>query len=103
MAKLKRELPIEWDLNERERFKELIRDIKKRSESLAQRIKDKLKENLIIIKQNPQIFEADLLKEDNDGSFRKFSVIQIRVIYKIETDKIIIVRVRHSASEPKEY
>lgn len=78
MAKQKKELQIEWDINEREQFKELIKDIKKRSENLAQRIKDKVKENLNHIKQNLQIFEADSLKTDNDGSFRKFTAIHIR-------------------------
>lgn len=103
MAKQKKELPIEWDTNERERFKELIKGIKKRSENLAQHIKDKVKENLNHVKQNPQIFEADPLKENNDGSFRKFTAIHIRIVYKIDPYKIIIARVRHAASEPTEY
>ena len=103
MAKQKKELPIEWDINEKERFKELVKDIKKRSENLAQRIKDKVKENLNHVKQNPNIFEADQLKVDNDGSYRKFTAIHIRIVYKIDPDKIIIARVRHAASEPTEY
>lgn len=103
MAKQKKDLPIEWDINERDRFKELIKDIKKRSENLAQRIKDKVNENLNHIKQNPEMFEADILKADNDGSYRKFNAILIRVVYKIDANKIIIARVRHSASEPAEY
>lgn len=41
MGKRQKPLPIEWDLNEKERLKDLIKDIKKRSEHLAQRIKDK--------------------------------------------------------------
>ena len=103
MANKKQELAIEWDINEQERFKELIKDIKKRSENLSQRIKDRVKENINLIKQNPLLFESDMLKIDNDGSFRKFNAIHIRIVYKIDSDKIIIVRVRHSASEPTEY
>ena len=103
MAKHRKELPIEWDANELERFKDLIKDIKKRSESLAQRIKDRVKENLNHVKQKPYIFEKDTLKTDNDGTFRKFTAIHIRVSYKIDTDQIIIARVRHAASEPAEY
>lgn len=99
MAKKRKELPIEWDVNERERFKELVLEIKKRSEKLAQQIKDKIKQNIHLIKQNPYIFEEDVLKIDNDGSFRKFTVIYV----KVDADKIIIARVRHAASEPTEY
>lgn len=46
MTRQKKEFPIEWDINEKERFKELIKDIKKRSAPLAQQIKDKVKESL---------------------------------------------------------
>ncbi len=103
MARPKSNLPIEWDINEKEEFKALIKDIKKRSEPLAQRIKDKVRENLNHIKLNPQIFEADPLKTFNDGSYRKFTAIHIRIAYKIDPDRIIISRVRHAASEPSEY
>lgn len=103
MAKKKKELPIEWDINKRDGFKDLIKDIKKRSENLAQKIKDKVKENLNHIKQIPEMFEADSLRTNNDGSYRKFNAILIRVAYKIEPNKIIIARVRHSSGEPTEY
>jgi plasmid stabilization system protein ParE len=103
MAKHKNELPIEWDINEKERFKELIKSIKKRSERLAQRIKDEVKSNFDHIKQNPKIFEADTFKADNDGSYRKFTATLIRISYKIDSDKIIIARVRYAASEPIDY
>lgn len=49
------------------------------------------------------MFEADILKIDNDNSFRKFTAIYIKMVYKIDPDKIIIVRVSHAASEPNEY
>ena len=103
MSVRKNNWSIEWDSNEQQRFKEIIKDTKERSENLAQRLKDKVRENLNHIKQNPYIFEVDSLKNNNDGSFRKFTAIHIRVVYKIDSDKIIIARVRHAASEPKEY
>jgi mRNA-degrading endonuclease RelE of RelBE toxin-antitoxin system len=103
MAKHKTELPIEWDINESERFKELIKDIKKRSEKLAKTIKDEIRKDLTLIQQSPEMFESDMLKTDNDGSYRKFTVLHIRVVYKIDDDKIIIARVRHSSSDPIEY
>ena len=103
MGKQKIVPEIEWDINEKERFKELVKEIKKRSEPLAQKIKDKVRENLDHIKQNPYLFESDSLKINNDGSYRKFTAVHIRVVYKIDPDKIIIARVKHAASEPTEY
>lgn len=103
MKQQEKAIHIEWDLNEKERFKEIIKTIKKRSDTLANKIKEIVKYNLALIQQNPKIFEADSLKPNNDGSFRKFQAIQIRIVYKIERNKIIIVRVRHALTEPKEY
>lgn len=68
MAK-KKKTPIVWDVNELGRFKELVEDIKKRSEKLAQRIKDKVKDNLNHVELNPYLFEADLLNVDKDKTF----------------------------------
>lgn len=62
-----------------------------------------MKESLEHIKKNPEIFEKDPLKANNDGTYRKFNAIHIRVVYKIDGDKIIIVRIRHSSSEPTHY
>jgi plasmid stabilization system protein ParE len=103
MANRKSELPIVWDTNERERLKELVEDIKKRSENLAKPVKDRIRENLNLVQQNPKIFQVDSLKQNNDGTFKRFTAIHIIIVYKIDPDKIIIVRVRHSASEPKAY
>ena len=103
MEKLFKKYKVEWDINEFEKFEELMKDIKKRSETLSQRIKNRIKENINHIKQNPLLFEKDSLKINNDGSYRKFHAIHIRIAYKIEDDKIIIARVRHSSSDPLEY
>jgi mRNA-degrading endonuclease RelE of RelBE toxin-antitoxin system len=103
MSKGKRHFQIEWDINEQERLKDLIKDIKRRSVHLSRFIRDKIKENISLIEQNPYLFEKDTFKTNNDGSYRKFTAIHIRIVYKIDTDKIIIVRVRYATSEPTSY
>jgi plasmid stabilization system protein ParE len=99
----KKAFKVEWDINEFERFKELVNDTKSRSDSLAKRIVEIVKQNINHIKRHPEMFEQDNLKSNNDGSFRKFNAIHIRIAYKIDHDTIIIARVRHSSSEPFEY
>ena len=98
-----RELPIIWDTEEFLNFKKLIADIKKRSARLAKHIQADIKGKIKLISKTPYIYEADSLKHNNDGTFRKFTSIHIRIVYKIDIDKIIILRVRHSASEPQNY
>ncbi|MGL4595993.1 MAG: type II toxin-antitoxin system RelE/ParE family toxin [Bacteroidia bacterium] len=99
----KRKIPVVWDIQEKIYFKELILEIKSRSENLATQIKERVRESIEQIQYYPMLFEVDSLKVNNDGSYRKFVAIHIRITYKIEPDKIIIVRIRHSASEPLDY
>ena len=103
MAKRVITYPIVWDINEKEHFKEIIIEIRKRSPYLAEQIKEGVRKNIAIIKKNPFIFEADRLKIDNDKTYRKFNVIHIRFVYKIENERLIFVRVRYSSCEPLDY
>lgn len=98
-----RKLPIHWNNNEYNRLLELLYAISLRSEPLAIRINRKLIENFRLIETNPFIFEAERLKLNNDGSYRKFTVILVRISYKVEKNHIRVVRVRHTASEPREF
>jgi plasmid stabilization system protein ParE len=49
------------------------------------------------------MFPQDILKTNNDGNYRYFNVPAIRIAYKIETTRIIVLRVRHQHQEPLAY
>jgi plasmid stabilization system protein ParE len=53
--------------------------------------------------ENPNLFEQDRFKFDNDGSFRAFEKFKYRVAYKITNTQIRIIRIRHTSREPIEY
>jgi len=96
---------ILWDEIELQNLENLLQEIQERSPNLANEIKQLLKEKLIQIINYPYSCEKDSYKVNNDGSYRKTSIIHIRLVYKIETstNQIYCVRVRHAASEPKDY
>lgn len=101
MAKSKpRRLPVYWNNNEYNRLLELLNAISVRSQNLSDRILQKILQNVDLISYSPYLFEKDDLKLENDGSYRKFTCILVRVTYKVESNRVIIVRVRHANSEP---
>lgn len=52
---------------------------------------------------NPEIYNADKYKLNNDGSYRSFEKHNYRITYRITRGIIKVLRVRHSSREPKSY
>ena len=52
---------------------------------------------------NPEIHPIDKYRRNNDGSFRAYELHRYRIAYQITSNKIIIVRLRHTKMEPKLY
>lgn len=93
---------VVWDEEAKQHFKKLLREIKIKSPRLAELIKSGILERITHATIFPNAFEKDGYKTDNDGSYRKIFFIHLRLIYKIDKKnrRLIIVRVRHAASEP---
>ncbi len=52
---------------------------------------------------NPERYGPDKYKIDNDGSYRAFEKYHYRVAYRFQENTIRILRVAHTAREPKTY
>jgi plasmid stabilization system protein ParE len=53
--------------------------------------------------QNPGHYPPDKFKRQNDGSYRALKIYRYRIIYRIKPDGILILRVRHTKMNPKQY
>ncbi len=85
-------------------MKELIEHLSERySPMFIKLIKDEIEKNTKLISLRPRIFPQDILKVNNDGNYRYFNIPAIRVAYKIESNRIIVLRVRHQSQEPVAY
>ena len=69
-------------------------DIPKDIESLPQNIKDRIKRSITERLLMDPIYYGDPLRRSLKG-YRKLRVGDYRVIYKIESDKIIILKIGH--------
>jgi plasmid stabilization system protein ParE len=53
--------------------------------------------------RNPEFYNPDKYKRNNDGSYRSFENHRYRIAYRFTGNTIRILRVRHTSMEPKAY
>jgi plasmid stabilization system protein ParE len=52
---------------------------------------------------NPEYYNPDKYKIDNDSSYRAFEKHRYRIVYRYTKNIIRVLRVRHTSMEPKRY
>lgn len=100
---MKKNATIEWTLFAKEDMKAVLKYYKKNSQQGYVLVKNAIVEAVVSASKSSEIFKADSLKKDNDGTVRVFTVYHTRVAYQIKEDGIIILRLRHTSCEPQEY
>ena len=96
-------LRIEWTLMAKDDFKSILFYYKKRSPKGYSLVKEAVLENIKQAARAPIIFNWDTLKSPKDINVRAFTVYHTRVSYRIERDRLVVLRLRHTSREPKEY
>jgi plasmid stabilization system protein ParE len=98
-----KKIPVIWDIEAVLYLREIIKYIRKESEQGAKSVKSGILKSVKLLSENPEIFEEDRFKESNDGSYRAFTVYSYRITYRITSENIRILRIRHTSQEPLEY
>jgi plasmid stabilization system protein ParE len=52
---------------------------------------------------NPEYYNPDKYKINNDGSYRALEKHHYRIVYRYQKNIIRVLRVRHTSMEPKRY
>ena len=94
---------IIWPLNSQKQLANVYKYILSDSYQNAEKVKKEILESVSKLAINPESHPRDKYRKDNDGNFRAFEIHSYRIAYKITDEEIIIVRIRHSAREPKLY
>jgi plasmid stabilization system protein ParE len=74
-----------------------------KSFEIADKVIDSLVASVEILKNNWEIYETDEMRIPIDENYRAFEKFSYRISYKIDSDKIYIIRVRHTSRNPKYY
>lgn len=93
-----------WDKIALTHLKEIYDYLKTENNLLyAKEVKDTILKTTKELLEQPNLYEQDRFKLDNDGSFRAFEKFKYRIAYKITEKQIRILRVRHTSREPIKY
>lgn len=96
----KKHFKVIWSNVAAEQLKEIYKYVKKDSEQGAKHVKSKILESTKILGSATTIYQPDVLKDNNNGNYRAYTIFSYRITYKIEKDSIHILRVRHTSREP---
>lgn len=73
------------------------------SVTIADKVVLQLYKSVAILSSNGLMYPLDIYKVNNDGSYHAFEVYRYRISYKISSNEIYILAVRHTAQNPLLY
>jgi Plasmid stabilization system protein len=94
---------LRWPLKTQKQLKAAYDYILPDSYQNAEKVKNDILASTQRLAANPEMNAADKYRKNNDGSFRAYELHHFRIAYRITEKEIIIVRVRHTSMEPKQY
>jgi plasmid stabilization system protein ParE len=94
---------IRWDSVALKQFGVAIKYIARDSIQNAEKVQSDILRKIEEIPKNPKMFMADKYKVNNNGLYRAFELHHFRITYYIASEKIRILRIRHTSREPKTY
>lgn len=97
----KRKVALRWSATARKQFKSILLNLNNESPFGAKIVLDTILDRVAQLPRHPEMYPADKLREDQDNSFRAFTVFSYRITYRITTSAIIVYRIRHSSREPQ--
>lgn len=74
---------------------------KTKSYSIASKVVEGIYNSVTLLKTDSEIYELDEMKISNNGSYRAYEIYNYRISYKIMSDSVNILRVRHTSRIPK--
>lgn len=97
------EVEIAWDDKAVLSIHKILNHIADDSPANAGKIVRAIEQTLEKIKKHPLIYPEDKYRKTKDKSYRAFELYRIRVSYKVETTRVLVVRCRHTKQKPLYY
>ena len=84
-------------------LKEACKYIRRHSYQNAENVKAKILQSIKMLALHPERHPPDKYCTDNDENFRAYEIYKYRITYYVSTDKIIVIRIRHTKMNPLSY
>jgi plasmid stabilization system protein ParE len=94
---------ISWSVKALRQFEEAIEYIMQDSVQNAEKVRLEILRKIDSLPHYPEIYPPDKYKIRNDGTYRALELHRYRITYRIGSNEIRIIRVRHTSMEPVTY
>ena len=98
-----RKRKVTWGKQAAREFNAAIKYIRKDSEQNADKVKEIILSKINDLSDARIVHRKDPYKKNNDGKFLYFEILRYRIVYYVAPDEVIIIRIRHTKREPKNY
>ena len=94
---------IKWNRRAVYQFDVFVRHIQRDSPGRATMVRKSVLMKINTLQRHPEMFPPDKFKISNDGNYRAFEICKCRVSYYVTPTQIRILRIRHTARNPRWY
>lgn len=94
---------VVWTKRSQNQMKDAFDYISKDSAQNAHKVLEDIVIAVTKAAKNPEFYNPDKFKKNNDGSYRSFEKHRYRITYRFTANTIRVLRVRHTSMEPKMY
>ncbi len=94
---------IFWESEAKRELRRAYEYILQDSFQNAVTVRQAIIDEVLSLPSNPQKFNLDKYKKNNDGSWRAFEKYRYRISYRVKKNEIRIVRLRHTSRSPQTY
>jgi plasmid stabilization system protein ParE len=98
-----KKIKVVWTKRSQNQMKDAFDYIGKDSHQNAVKVLEDIVSAVNKATKNPEFYNPDKYKKNNDGSYRSFEKHRYRIAYRFTGNTIRVLRVRHTSMEPKEY
>lgn len=97
------QLTIRWHRKAVGQLADAIKYIEDDSPVNAEKFEKEILKRIAELLLQPERYQSDKFKINNDGSFRAFEINSYRISYRHTSNQIRIISIRHTKMNPKNY
>lgn len=94
---------IVWNAKAKEELRKLYQYILKDSYQNGLKVREDIIKAVLSLAENPESYQLDKYKPNNDGTWRAFEIHRYRISYRVKKGEIRIIRIRHTSRSALAY
>lgn len=91
---------VEWTQRAKDALDHYCNRIAQDSPTNAKKVRKEIVWASKMLSENPSLFQLDEYYPQNSGNIRRFFKWSYRIVYQVTDDKVIILNVYHTSSQP---